>query len=119
MVHGNQLYRKISALIFAAVFSFHFGVLSIPYSFNSLSLNNLWSLENNGVDYELIEFLASIKPEVIPTPTFRLDPVFEDLINTAPRPPLPLFLVQGQAGRVFYPVPQIFSHTGIFMCLRL
>lgn len=119
MVHGKQLYRNASALIFAALFSIHFGLLSPLFSFNQFSTNNFCNLENRGVDYQIIEFLASIKPEIIPVPTLRLDPVFQDLISTTPRPPLALFLVQGQAGRVFYPVPQIFSHTGIFMCLRL
>ncbi len=115
----NHIYRKLLAMLFALAFCIHLCMLSMFVPFDTAHAGNLWPVGESGRGFEYMEFLETIKPEVIPTPSIRLDPIFKDFIQLNQKPPFATCKLQGKEEREFYPIPQICSHTGIFLCLRL
>lgn len=115
----RDTYHKLISTLFATAFSVNFCVLLTLFAANTSFGNSKWLSLSNTDAVEVIDLLVSSKPIVVTEPFEWNFSVFKETFAQNQKPPFCIYKPQIKGGRHFYPLPQICSHTGIFMCLRL
>ncbi|HCY00659.1 MAG TPA: hypothetical protein DG754_11020 [Bacteroidales bacterium] len=115
----RDTYHKLISILFAIAFSVNFCMLLTLFAGNPSFSNSKWLSLGNTDTVEVIDILVSSKQIIVTDPVEWNFSFFKETFLQNQKAPFCLYKPQIKGERLFYPLPQICSHTGIFMCLRL
>ncbi|MDD2279161.1 MAG: hypothetical protein PHD06_04760 [Bacteroidales bacterium] len=115
----RDTYHKLISILFALAFSINLCLISTLAMVNAPFNYSKWLPLGNADSTEILDLLVTSRPIIVTEPFSTTFSFFKDTFSPSNKPLHCIYKPQIRVARYFFPTPQICSHTGIFMCLRL